>query len=464
MKSLTKVITTSLTLSLALMVTSCGSKKSDPTPTNPPAGVTSIAISDLKKLSTAATVVLPDGKQITGVVISDVTNKNIDAKTVVLQEATGKSGIVINFAEAQAFAPGDNLTVNVSKQTLAQVSGEIVLNNVPAENAKKTGTGTILTQKITAGDVAKNAAALDGTLVTLPAGSFTGGGGKYSGSLTYTDASGSVKSLVLAGASFENKAYVLSADSLTGIVRVSGTDSRVDIRNTGDVYSGITKTISEDFSTAVVSGVNFTTTPTGNWLFGANGDAGGYLITPLSGDSFLKAGSKYMYLTNTGATGVPVNIRQTANLLTTGYEGQLSGLKNISVTFAGSNFSGTFPYDFPNTNPRPFDPAKDKSGVAVYLCTPGDGENVAVEIGSASYGDAGVLHTFNVKIPGNVQELQALFIAEGLSNDEAVLYSNDIFNYGKIVVGFVTISTNRDTDNASNGPVVITNLGFGLGN
>lgn len=344
-----------LVFAIGISFASCKKdKKTDPAPVPAEA----ISFAELKKLSTAASVKVPDAKKITGIVISDASNKNIDAKTVILQEATGKPGIVITFDAAQSFAPGDQVEVNISNQTLAQVNGEIQLINILSAKVQKTGTGTITPAIINADDVVKNAVALSGTLVTLPAGNLSGGNGKYTAGLTYTDATGAVQSNVLAGAAFENTAYPVSANSYTGIVRVNGNKVSVDIPNTTGVIPGaIKRLVTIDFQDAKGGHVDLSVpsfltpdyagtinTATGDWGNITNGTNLCWLFpgSQFDGD-FTSAGRKYLYL----GYGDDPGLNNGGQLIDFGYNSlplttlNLAGLKTVSVTFAGSKISGT---------------------------------------------------------------------------------------------------------------------------
>lgn len=239
-----------LTMMLFVGLTACKKdQKTDPVPPKP-AEVKAITLTDLKALSTGASVKVPDNKKISGIVISEVSSKNVDGKTVILEEATTQIGIVVTFDAAQTFALGDQLEVNISNQTLAQVNGEIVLQNIPAANAKKIGTGTITPRSATVAEVIKNAVAYNGTLVKLPAGTFVGNG-KFSGTLSYIDASGTIKSQVLTGSTLDNTAYPSSLETLTGIIRFNGTEPYINLRNANDVKGvAVPYIFTEDFSGA----------------------------------------------------------------------------------------------------------------------------------------------------------------------------------------------------------------------
>lgn len=227
-------------------------KTNNDTPTPPPVEVKSITITELRALSTGASVKVPDGRKVKGIVISDASAKNIDAKTVVLQEATDKPGIVVTFDAAQNFATGDEVEVIISNQTLAQVNGEITLQNIPAANVKKTGTGTITPRTTTIADINTNKAAWNGTLVTIADGLFNGSG-KYTGTLTYTSSNTSIKSQVISGASFENTDYPAIVSGLTGVIRISGNDIFLNIRSVSDVKASESFVVVEDFSGATPS-------------------------------------------------------------------------------------------------------------------------------------------------------------------------------------------------------------------
>ncbi len=359
-----------------------------------------ISFTDLKKLSTGASVKVPDAKKITGIVISDISNKNIDAKTVILQEATGKPGIVITFDAAQTFAAGDQVEVNISNQVLAQVNGEIQLTNIPSANAKKTGTGTIVPAITNAADVIKNATALAATLVTLPAGNLSGGNGEYSGALTYTDSTGTVQSDVLAGAVFENTGYPASSNSYTGIVRINGSKVTVDIPNTTNVPPGaIKRLVTIDFQDAKGGNVDpavpsFLTpdyagtikTATSDWGNTINGTNLCWLFpgSQFDGD-FTSSGRKYLYL----GYGDDPNLNNGGKLIDFSYNSlpyttlNLAGLKTVSVTFAGSKVSGkgVLPASasltgVPSFDVLPFNPATDfiQVGLTFSPLIPGNGD------------------------------------------------------------------------------------------
>lgn len=386
-------------------------KTNNDTPTPPPVEVKSITITELRALSTGASVKVPDGRKVKGIVISDASAKNIDAKTVVLQEATDKPGIVVTFDAAQNFATGDEVEVIISNQTLAQVNGEITLQNIPAANAKKTGTGTITPRTTTIVDINTNKAAWNGTLVTIADGLFNGSG-KYTGTLTYASGNASIKSQVITGASFENADYPTIVSGLTGIIRIFGNDLFLNIRNTSDVgissgsfimvedFSGADKAV---YSTLTTGGspVFFQTSLTQKYPipfqsvgqiinYNPVGDNAFSLIKNLASGSndadadFLTAGRNYYTVLPYANSNIIAGLTDPTNTLLYGKEhvrfassialfrnDGSSGrkdwyqyLKSITIVFAGSkmkisDFTSTLPYVNITEENKDFEAAKD---------------------------------------------------------------------------------------------------------
>nr|WP_199077701.1 DUF5689 domain-containing protein [Pedobacter sp. ASV19] len=448
MKTRTTIKQLLLVLATALGMISCKKdKKTDP-PTSTPVQV--ITLTDLKALSTSVSVKVPDARKISGIVISDVNSKNTDIKTVIIQEATDKPGIVINFDAAQTFALGDQLEVNISNQTLAQVNGEIVLNNIPAANAKKVGTGTIVARQASADQILNNAPAWNGTLVTLGAGRLTGdGSGKYKGLLNYTDEKGTVKSIVLPGATFENTDYPASCATLTGIVRINGNDIRLDIRKAADATQGaISRIITEDFSTMTSVNDNWpdpddhTNIGGGITLKGMGAiewtTGNGYMrFVPSEGTdaaekdaAFIKAAKKYLYIFSKDAD---VSSNKTeAYFATQCVNSELKDLKTVSVTFAASKASKFVPGFGQTWDIAPFDGTKDYAQITVAAIVGyAYSKQFYLPLSSPQIKKAGEFYTLTYKMP-----TKAELIAAGVDSNSPGL--NNLIN-------FTVVNTSRRT-------------------
>lgn len=359
-----------LLVAVAIGFAACD-KKDDPDPEPAPAEVISISIEDLKKLSTATSVTIPDGRKIKGIVISDAASKNIDAESIVLQEAADKPGIIVNFDAGHSFALGDEVEIDISKQALEQVNGEIALQHIPVAGAAKKGTGSITARETTTADIMANKTAWNGTLVSITATELTSTDGKYKGNLTVKDASGSLASAVMAGAAFENEDLATSISKLTGIVRIDGNEVRVDLRNKTDVVLGaVTRSIAIDFSGLTDStgaAVDFTsfseirafrniggkTVPdVGVWGASINGYQKPMVFQNMVGDEALTNRNPYFYL----------NINnQVLGLSSTG----LQGLRTVTVTFAYSKAVQVYGNTGSWIATGAFDPSRDKIQISI---------------------------------------------------------------------------------------------------
>ncbi len=195
-------------------------------------------ISQVRTMFTGTAVLLPDAIKIKGVVISDRPGGNINTKNLVLQQ-TGGSGIVIRCTEPHSYNMGDELEVNISNLSLEEFSGTLQINNVPAENILKTGTGTIIPKVTTTTDLKANFETMESTLVTLQRLKITGGvNGSWNGVTTLTDKQGAITCTTLNTASFSNNLYPTGeVVSFTGIVTQLNADKQVNLRNASDVVA-----------------------------------------------------------------------------------------------------------------------------------------------------------------------------------------------------------------------------------
>ncbi len=176
-------------------------------------------------------VVLPSGKTITGIVISDKDFGNIDPKNMVIQDSTG--GIVVRFTATHSFALGDKVTVDVSGLTLTSYNGLLEILNTPASAATANGTGTITPRVATISQINANSLAWQSTLLTVQSATLSGTG-TYSGSQTLTDATGNVTLYTRSAASFSGASLPTGSHTVTGFLG-NFNAPQFQIRNTTDV-------------------------------------------------------------------------------------------------------------------------------------------------------------------------------------------------------------------------------------
>lgn len=389
----------------AMAIVSCKKKDTiDPKPEPQPVQVVSLSIDDLKKLSTSASVAVPDGRKIKGIVISDATTKNIDTRTIVLQEATGKAGIVVTFDADHNFAMGDEIEINVSKKTLAKVDEEIILQRLSPSDASKTGTGTVTPKETTTAEIATNKAAFDGTLVSVAANDFTPvsqGYKIYFGTFAIKDAAGIINSRVASNATFLATQFLPSVSKATGIVRISGNDVFLDIRNTSDVIVGDIKTVTEGKDFRRMNPVGFF----------ALVDFPGSILDP----NFTVTNKKYQYMFFNkdvfGSSNIWLNDAQ-------------PGIKTVTVTFAGSQVTGNItkdrlganaPADWITLETPVFNPATDYFQVGVCILT-GDSLFERIMQKSATFKEAGKFYSVTFTLPTK-EQIMAAGASEKVANN-----------------------------------------------
>ncbi len=189
---------------------------------------------DLRALFTGTTATIPEGRRITGVVISDRTTNNINSQNIVLQQGTGLAGILVRFEGPHNFSLGDSIDVNVSQQELSEFNGLLQVNNVPLAYASSKATGKSITPRTaTLAQVATNFEAWESTLVRTGPASLSGGtAGTYAGNVTMNDGATLVLYTAI-GASFANQSYPSTVASVTGYLTQFGTLQEISVRNPG---------------------------------------------------------------------------------------------------------------------------------------------------------------------------------------------------------------------------------------
>ncbi len=186
----------------------------------------------IRHLYAGSDVAIGSGVTIKGIVISDRANGNFDSRNLVIQDLTG--GIVVRFTAAHNFNLGDEVEVDVSGQTLTEYNGLIEIDGAPNANATKTGTGSITPRTATISQITSNSSTWESTLVKVNAVTLTGGSGQYSGTVTMTDAEGTLDLYTRTGASFATTSYPTGSVSITGVLGDFNRE-QINIRSTADV-------------------------------------------------------------------------------------------------------------------------------------------------------------------------------------------------------------------------------------
>ena len=167
--------------------------------------------------------------KIKGVVISSADSGNLSKGNMVIQD--GNKGITIYFGSTVVvpYKPGDSVIVDVTSDSLINYRGTIEIKGAALSSVTKVGTGTIIPKLLTIAQLNANFANYEGTLVQVVNASITGGG-TYSGSKTFTDASGTMILYTATAASFASQSVPTTPKSFTGIASYYFTTTQLQIR------------------------------------------------------------------------------------------------------------------------------------------------------------------------------------------------------------------------------------------
>jgi len=220
-------ITYGVLLAGAFSLTSCF----DDLP-NPATGTLSpvVAVKYVRDLYNGDPVALEPGKlmgahQISGVVISDETSKNLADGHLVLQNKNKNEvrGITVDLGPGglAQVVPGDSVTVDISGGTLTRQKGTLLITGIqPSDVRKASSNNRIILQQITSGELHANFSKYESTLVQIPNADVVPTpttGQTFAGEKSIADGSGGqVKITTLSSATFANERIPLSA-SFVGI-------------------------------------------------------------------------------------------------------------------------------------------------------------------------------------------------------------------------------------------------------
>lgn len=163
-------------LSLAFVWAGC--KK-----TNYPGGRVSpfIPMYDLRHLYKGADVTLSvdnmfGSDQITGIVITDFSGKNMPAGLIAVQDhrrLLQYRGIAVNLgADAANYVSGDSVRIKVTGGTLTRANGILQITNIPTANVTKLGTGVVTATRIPSSTILADPSEYESTLVAIVKGGF----------------------------------------------------------------------------------------------------------------------------------------------------------------------------------------------------------------------------------------------------------------------------------------------------
>ncbi len=208
-----------------------------------------ITIKSVRDMFANGQTIMSDKVKIKGVVISDIENKNLPGKNMVIQDET--AGIAIRFVANHDFNLNDEVEIVVSNLETSEYKNLLQFNNVEIEAATVVGTGSITPRTATVQEILDNADAWESTLVYVKDAGISGGNIYKDFDVLLTDATGSVNLHTSTYATFAESALPTGTVKVTAVVSQYGDKYQVFIRNLDDVEGGnappATGLFSDDF-------------------------------------------------------------------------------------------------------------------------------------------------------------------------------------------------------------------------
>lgn len=194
-----------------------------------PADLTTI--DSIRMLYTGSNVTV-NAKKVSGVVISDAANGNINNQNLVIQDGT--AGITLRFSNAHSFNLGDSVEVILNNGVVSEYNGLLQVDGLLTTNATLIASGvTPAVRTATVAQILANAEDWESTLVQIT-GATIGGDATY-GFNDITDASGTMDFYTSNGANFKGQTVPTGTVNITGILGQYNTDYQILIRSTADV-------------------------------------------------------------------------------------------------------------------------------------------------------------------------------------------------------------------------------------
>ena len=208
------------------------------------AGPNRITLRQLRMQYQGQNIKITTSTQITGVVISDTTEKNVSRGTVILQQGTNGMKVFFGGTAANTYNIGDSILIDITGDSLINFRGSLQLVATIAQRTAPVATGkTVAPRTMTLAqiDTSLNAALgsawhIENTLCKVLNTTISGLTANYSGENNMNDGSGS--SIILftrSQATFAATAYPTVASTFIGFPYVFDIKKEYQIRTLADV-------------------------------------------------------------------------------------------------------------------------------------------------------------------------------------------------------------------------------------
>lgn len=286
---------------------------------------------------------------IKGIVVSDSESKNIDSKTLAVQEEGKDAAILIELDEPAPFAFGTEVSIDLKGARMQITQGELRLSGMNASAVKPTGRMVSLSPKsVTISTVKAEAAYWGPILVRLDAVSLTNGlNGSLNGEVTVDDGLSSLQAVFNENSVFAGMEAPEVAQAFIGIIRFTEEKVYVNPALASHVQAEARETI-EDFENASSSNydVKELSFKTGKWIIDG-GITANTSSDPKNGTQSIRLQGTTTNSSRKGILGMSFDVQ---------------GTKKLRVSH------GIYPAaaEIANVNPTTFDVEISRDGGATY--------------------------------------------------------------------------------------------------
>lgn len=170
-----------------------------------------------------------------GIVISDITNKNINGQNIVVQD--GDFGILCRFKSAVNIPLGTEVKVGLAGGSLSEFNNLLQVQNLENTSVEVVASGKSVTPKVLTVsqiDIAKH----ESTLIKIENASIIGGAKLSDNSIKVKDASGEIALFTFATSTFGAQTLPSGTVTVTAIVSDFTSGKQLSLRNSGDITGG----------------------------------------------------------------------------------------------------------------------------------------------------------------------------------------------------------------------------------
>ncbi|WP_460680203.1 DUF5689 domain-containing protein [Mucilaginibacter koreensis] len=199
-----------------------------------------LPIYDLRELYKGTDLTLSEDNmygsdQITGIVVSDYTGKNLPEGLLMIQDKRRLSqlrGITIPIgADAAKYVSGDSVTVKVTGGVLTRSNGTLQITNVPASAITKISSGNaIAVNRVASSAILNDPSKYESTLVAIVKGGFDPlptPTDKFAGDKTVNDGFENITLHTETDATFANNVLPVSANFFGVVLNTAGADGKI---------------------------------------------------------------------------------------------------------------------------------------------------------------------------------------------------------------------------------------------